>query len=656
MKAHLQARNPIQPPIYPITNESMDDLSDTVKMSRKHLYPLKMETLPLNDTSQQTKDSNIGQLTKQELPKESDITDSPNSIINTLSPNDMITSKGTKRDPNRSKKQNIIEENDEDFRFKRHKNRLGGPSLVERLDTLQHNLPPKRMENFDSSFPVHPSSQNNNNNNNNKYISSQLSPEAPVLLPSAQNNDQLNNAPFLPPNGNSQYPNQMYPMYYIPIPTSPINSQYYPSGNDNNGINSNNINNDGQQRGQIISNPSYQPFFQYPPSSQPLLQSYPPYMQPPSNMDNYSNRNNDHDNRRSNHNRFSLSGNRGRRLSIVSNRENSIILPHSDIPTDEYYRHLTDSNVSNKLKQLFTWCAVKTYHDLNEKESAIINNKTSHTKNDKNGTISTYLNTKRMTLSIVNDFISDLQHGAIPIDWNVPSDPHYRSTSQEAVDLETQETSPDTMPAEDPILEELFDDDDDGSEIIKNDPDNITYYNDGLHKKRFKKPQIKNSGKGTVERHSKPITKTLDKLLPNPKNAENEKNLKLLNERIDRLKDEIDEWKEVIDNSHPDEEWNQLMELSKTTKPETNLEIKLVNEIDNLNSEFGELKAGLSERVNKLQAHSHLYKSHTESLIESTSHRIDVLTTEFKHEQKLKANKPKNTRQFFLNMAKARNK
>lgn len=629
----------------------MDDLSDTAKVSRKHLYPLKMETLPLNDPSQQTKESNIVQFTQQELPKESEITDSPNSIINTLSPNDMITTKGRKRNLSGQKKQNVIEENDEDFRFKRHKNRLGGPSLVERLDTLQHNLPPKRMENFDSSFPVHPSSQNNN-----KQISSQLSPEAPVLLPSAQNNDQLNNPPLLPPNSNSQYPNQMYPMYYIPIPTSPINSQYYPSNNDNNGNNNNNVNNNGQQQGSIIPNPSFQPFFQYPPSSQPLLHSYPPYMQPPSNMDNYSNQNNNHDNRRSNNSRFSLSGNRGRRLSIVSNRENSIIMPHSDIPTGEYYRHLTDSNVSDKLKQLFTWCAVKTYHDLNEKESAIINSKANHTKNDKNGTISTYLNTKRMTLSIVNDFINDLQHGVISIDWNAPSDPHYRSISQEADDLETQETNLDAAPAEDPILKELFDDDDDGSEINKNDPDSITYYNDGLHKKKFKDTQAKKLKKSNIEKSSKPVTRTLDKLLPNPKNAENEKNLKLLNERIDKLKAEINEWKEVIDNSHPDEEWNELMELSRKTKPETNIESELSNKIDTLNSEFGALKAGLSERVGKLETHSHLYKSHTDSLIESTSHRIDVLTTEFKHEQKLKANKPKNTRQFFLNMAKARKK
>ncbi|CAL9730095.1 kinetochore-associated protein Dsn1p [Monosporozyma unispora] len=627
----------------------MDALSDTASASRKHVYPLRMETLPLNGPSQQTKDSNIVQSTHQDLPKESDITDSPNSIITTLSPNDMVNTRNKKRNLSGSKNpnKNVVEENDEDFRFKRHKNKLGGPSLVERLDTLQNKQPPKRMENFDSSFPLHPSSQNNNINKHTPLLHDQsdLSPEASILSSAAQSNNQLNNPPLLPPNVNSQYPNQMYPMYYIPIPTSPINPQYYPSNNDNNGVENN-----GQQV-PMIPNPSFQPFFQYPPSSQPLLQSFPPYMPSQPQMDNYSNQNNT---KRSN--RYSLSGNRGRRLSIVSNRGHSIIMPHSDIPTDEYYRHLTDSNVSNKLKQLFTWCAVKTYHDLNERESAIINKKIDHTKDDKNGTILSYLNSKKMTLGIVNDFINDLQHGTVDIDWNVPSDPHYKSKSQEEHEnLQAQKSSKETIPGEDPVLQELFDDDDE-TEINKNDPDNVTYYNDGLHKKQFKKPQTKKPVLEPTNKPSKPVKRTLENLLPNPRNAENETHLKLLNETIDKLKDELKEWKEVIDNSHPDEEWNKLSELTKSHVPNTHPEAELSQEIDNIYSKLLDIQSGLPERVNKLQSHSHLYKSHTQSLIESTSHRIDVLMTEFKHKQKLKVKKPKNTRQFLLNLANARNK
>ena len=631
--------------------------------SRRHVYPLKMETLPLNESITGSKDNNIIPSAIQDLPKESEIDVLQNRIITTITQDDLQTKSSRKRDQGDSKDNNnskIAEENDESFRFKRHKNKSGVPTLVERLDSLQHGIPPKRMENFDSSFPIQqPSSQNNNNNSeisktgNSRHnsIQSQVSSS----FDKNNNQNKLNVPPLLPLNQNLEYPNQMYPMYYVPIPTSPINPQYYTSDyrKDNNSK-SNDLNKNIQP---IPAIPNA--FFPYPPSSQPVIQPFPQFIPIPANMNELS--------KQSNSNKYSMLGNRGRRLSIVSNRENSIIMPHSDIPTKEYYRHLTDTNVSNKLKQLFTWCAIKTYQDFKQKDSNFMKRQFHNVSKDSNSVESTYLDTKRMTLNIINDFINDLQHGSLDIDWNAPSDPNYTVNKQQReIPLKSNSKIDDTNLElnEDPVLEELFDDDDNISEMSKNDPDNVTYYYDGLNLKKFKKKKSKKLANelksmkkdSNIQSRNKP----LQKLLPNPKNAENEINLELLNTRIDKLKEEIDEWKKVIDEHHPDSEWQSITRFSEqgnvTNNVKENIEFKLVGDIEKLNNNVSNVGLELSERVNKLQAHSHLYKSYTESLTQSIAYRIDVFVTEFKHNQKKRSIKSKSVKDFLLDLSKAKKK
>lgn len=651
-------------------------LNVTGNVSRKHVYPLKMETLPLNDPAHGSKDNDVIQSTVQDLPKESEIEISPNRIITTITQNDLQskTSKRRGRDDSgynnkNNKNNNNTEENDESFRFKRHKNRSGVPTLGERLDLLKHKVPPKRMENFDSSFPIQPSSQNDNDkNNDNDRIYNGLSKnenprtdpmQSPTSASFDKNNKQnkLNVPHLLPLNQSLEYPNQMYPMYYVPIPTSPINSHYYTSDYNTNINNTSNDPNKNARPIPAIPNA----FFQYPPSSQPIIQSFPQFVPIPTNINDLG--------KQSDSNKYSLFSNRGRRLSIVSNRENSIIMPHSDIPTKEYYRHLTNTNVSNKLKQLFTWCAIKTYQDFKEEGSEFLNKQFNHGTNDTKYTkytAPTYLDTKRMTLSIINDFINELQHGSLDIDWNPPSNPNDKINKQgrETTTLGLKNNNADDTGSElneDPILEELFDDEDNISEISRNDPDNVTYYYDGLNMKKFKKNKYKQLANGLKKRERdlniQPMSKSLQKLLPNPKNAENEKNLELLNIRISKLKDEIDEWKKVIDENHPASEWKSIMRLDGqekgTNNVTENVDLEVTSNFEKLNKSVSNVGLQLSERVNKLQAHSHLYKFYTESLAQSLAHRIDFFVTEFKHNQK-KTIKSKNVKDFLWDLSQAK--
>lgn len=652
-------------------------LNVTGNTVRKHVYPLKMEILPLNDSIHGPKDNNVVQSTVQDLPKESEIDISPNRIITTITQKDLQTKTSKKREHGDSEYNNDsnTEENDESFRFKRHKNRSGVPTLGERLDLLQQNIPPKRMENFDSSFPVQPSSQNNNHNRNNNDnrdnnhgrvynklsknenfgLDSIQSPTSPSLGRS-NNQSKLNVPTLLPLNQNLEYSNQMYPMYYVPMPTSPINPQYYTSDYN---ANSNNKPNDPNRN--IRSIPAIpNAFFQYPPSSQPVVQPFPQFVPIPTNINGLG--------KQPTSNKYTLSNNRSRRLSIVSNRENSMIMPHSDISTKEYYRHLTNTNVSNKLKQLFTWCAIKTYQDFKERNSTFLNKQSYYGITDPTRTVSTYLDTKRMTLSIINDFINDLQHGLLDIDWSPPSNSKNTTNKQgKETIVRLNNSNGDNIDLdlnEDPILEELFDDEDNISEISKNDPDNVTYYYDGLNMKKFKK----NKGKQLDNESSKikkgsnmqPENKLLQKLLPNPKNAENEKNLELLNTRIGKLKDEIDEWKKVIDEKHPDSEWNSVIKLSGqkhgTSSIKENMDPELISNIEKLDKSASNIGLELSERVDKLQAHSHLYKSYSQLLTQSLAHRIDFFVTEFKHNQKKKTIKSKNVKDFLLELSRAKTK
>lgn len=640
----------------------MNDVPDIPLASKKkRIYPLKIQTIPL----QNEKISNNIQPLNRIIREGAEHIEEPHTSV----PDDYVKRERPIR--------NREEGNDEDFRFKRHKNKTGIPSLGERLDTLQNKLPPKRMENFDSSFPPQPSSQHNFTNNKHIEIEndSETNKESPSSISttssnvtSTDNNNinrnaTLNNPPQLMPN--QQYPNQMYPMYYIPIPTSPIHPQYYQSNHNNNNEDDDdnesdtNNNNHSDKPTSMIANPSIPPYFQYPPSSQPFVSPYPqfiPQLAPPNGFNpmyqNMNNANSTSNNKnRSSRRKHSLAGNRGRRLSITSSRENSVVLPHSDIPMEEYYRHLPDSNVSDKLKQLFTWCAVKTSQNLNQRESRKMHNNQDNVNDDP--VISTYLNSKKFTLDIINDFVNDLQKGNLDIDWNIPSDKLYNNVNEDKkpdIDVKPNVSSLD----EDPIMKELFDDvEDNETEPIlnhsaqvtpngnkDNDDGNVTYYYDGLNMKRFKKPNktkslMKNLPKKKLQ------SRSINNLLPNPKNVENERNLKSLNERITKLKSEIDSWKDVITGCKPNSEWKSLQELiDSKNSSQTEMEPEMTDKVNKLYDDLFKISLELSDRINKFHSYSHFYHSHTSYLAQSVSHKIAVLSTEFYHRHGLNQKKP----------------
>lgn len=675
---------------------SVDSTSRT-----KTRYPLRMETIPIVNNDSVNKDNiftNDPSISKGNT----------NNNVNNSSANIGITKDGN----------NKPFESDENFKFKRHqsKNIKGFTTLGEKLDILHSKVTPKRIENFDSSYPVNPTSNidilsSSHRVNHDSKSNSQLSDtysnhrqnknsiddinsdiQVPGTQPDLSKEEQniMLNPPTLLPNTfgqniinspiqqqhNSQdiystQPNQqqpMYPMYYIPIPTSPVNpnlisnnieTNEYKNNNTNNTNNTNNINNNIIKNGNINNIPQLIPV--YPNlMNQQLPSSYPAQFLPPSSFGNFYGNNSDqidkinnksHNNSKNRKNRRrSLSEQRGRRLSIVSNREHSVILPHKDIPIEQYYRHLADLKTSDKLKQLFAWCSTRSMDSFLERN---INTKNKFAKLDNNQSPNNYLDSKKISLNIIKKFIKDFNKGKIDIDWNdYHTNRSFRNNKNKNNDASSiLLDSKGNEISEDPEIKELFQDDDDDDEAtedgkndLKNDLDTNsneneeeTYFFNGLEVKKVKIKRRKlnsNNSKKIIPKRNKKLTKRSNDLLPNPKNAENEKNLKLLNDKIDKLKQEIDKWKIVLDNENPELDWKYLHTLSD----DNNLQIKeMNNELQSTIEErekeiqeiFDNIKSDFDTRLERLKVHSHLYYSHSSLLSKITLQKINLLSKEF---------------------------
>lgn len=555
---------------------------------RKRVYPLKMETLPMASDGKEIKESQNIATSTQKQNQEPEPEPEPNIDMNEKESQNSTTSDF---------------ENDYDFRFKRHKiNKINGvPSLGERLDNLQDMKKAKWVENFDSSMPrVY--SQNISSTRKDKYNNPQYND-----LPSSQPNVNMGEIPYL---GANQW---QQPIYYIPMPASPLYASQLPGGT----IPSQYIN----QSMPVLPNSSLQPFYPQPsiPGSSQLL---PPPQLNSANLQYVL---------RTRHDRKSIAEQRGRRLSIMSNRDQTVISPHNDVPEDQFYRHLGNTSFAPnlQLKQLFTWCTIrgleKMRHDSKDQE-----------KFD-DGLSESFVETKWIALSIIGEFVDDLRRGHIDIDWE----------AEDLSEISKKEIGNDDKQeeAEDTVLRNLFADDDDSESSENNTSKDLTYYYTGLGVKKITKKKSWTSKTEATLQTDKDIENNEKKekpLLPNSKNVKNEQNLMILVEKVDKLKKEIEDWIEVLDNQKPEVEWESMSNLQKDDVDKIKEDIEQKSSTDDLLS-IKDLEQDLVDRMNRLAVHSHLIKSHSEILSKTTSKNVRILSKEFMYRESVqkKTTEPK---------------
>lgn len=187
---------------------------------------------------------------------------------------------------------------------------------------------------------------------------------------------------------------------------------------------------------------------------------------------------------------------------------------------------------------------------------------------------------KKFSVGIVKDFVSDLRRGFVDIDWD----------AEEASPVEQEQDGEVDAVAEDTELRQLFADDDDET---------------GLQRGRRKWKRKLKEGQ---------------KLLPNSKNVENERNLALLQEKVDKIKNEINDWAATLDKQNPTAEWTSSLPTEETvTTTEEDINTTTVTE----------LQDELAARVDKLYFYSHLLKSHSDAFQQISTHKLNKLSSNF---------------------------
>ncbi|EDO15201.1 hypothetical protein Kpol_401p6 [Vanderwaltozyma polyspora DSM 70294] len=514
---------------------------------RKSVYPLRMERIPLGS------DYKASQISTQdtEINKEGDINESVKHRMSSY-------------------------ESDEDFQFKRHKNKHinGVPSLGERLDNFQDIKKAKWVENFNSSAVNLPEQVKSNDTeevgyDNRNDIQMKTSP------PPHLQQSQLHSQP--------QHPSYIPYMYYYPVPTpghpmmqfpnSPIvQSQMDPSQYGNNSIS-------------MMPNSSMQPFYasQQPqnhtgvPGQGEIPQLLPPplvypynFMQPSQNpyMQKIKDR------------RKSMAAQRGRRVSMLSMYDENIgiISPHKDVPEEDFFRHIGDGSFGKglQIRQLFSWCAIRSLRKM-ETEPNFRQESLSVPSDSRDE--DSYLNPKKIALKIISEFVNDLRKDKIDIDWE----------AEISLDDDDDDDTGNAN-ADDTELRQLFEEDEDDTDYIA-------------------KPK-----------KNKPKRKTKSQLpkmkIPNIKNLENETNLKLLEENIKKLKSEISDWAIVLNNQSPHSEWEDLCK-EYTFEPEVEFQDTEAT-TDNLENE-------LNIQMDKLNLHSHLLGSTSTALSKLNNKKRNML-------------------------------
>lgn len=452
-------------------------------------------------------------------------------------------------------------EADDDFKFKRHKNkqRNGVPSLGERLDNLQDIKKARWVDNFNSSMPNGREAIPNGDSSPRIRTQEQSQPYSQ----GAQVSGGLAGAPYMP-----------Y-MYYYPMPTqgppmvpyvgSPVHTVQMESGQ--------------YMNSSMVPNTSLQPFFP-PPPPQPRYENGVSQLLPPANFYPYGMvQSQQQYAQKSRERRKSIALNRGRRLSLLAsqNDQHGIISPHKDVPERDFHRHIGDTSFGKglQMRQLFNWCIIRALRNLEKKEA--------HGQQASGNSEDKYINPNKMALSILKEFVNDLRKGTIDIDWE----------AEECVsgDDEADGTGEDTE------LRELFEE------------DNET---DKIHTEGEKSSVRRTRSTGARKEHPK---------IPNSKNAQNEKNLEALTLRIKNIKQEIESWAQVLTAQRPEAEWQALQYETRT--PDESLKTEALKfSVDDPHDE-------LSQRLDRLQIHSHLLGSSSQALSLLVEDRNDKLSQDF---------------------------
>ncbi|AMD20677.1 HDL067Cp [Eremothecium sinecaudum] len=298
-------------------------------------------------------------------------------------------------------------------------------------------------------------------------------------------------------------------------------------------------------------NTSTQPFYPHRSSSQlmpPPPQMYPGYYAQEARNPGYSRER-----------RRTIMAQRGRRLSMLSlqGEENvdvmksEVISPHKDVPESDFYRHIANTSFGRglQIRQLFIWCLIRCLRKLETQDEHI-------TANENN---STYINPRRIRMVILREFVQDLRKGKIDVDWdcnNIVEEEQYRDDT------------------EDTVLRELFDDDNEDKEP---------------------------GARRTAKRKLKLVK------IPNEKNIQNLENVRILEEKISKLKSEIQRWSTVLDDNTYQTNWEALRKPTQVPTEPGRFNLPPVPKIE-------DVKLGFSRRIDTLYGSAHLLHSHARLL------------------------------------------
>ncbi|EJS43262.1 dsn1p [Saccharomyces arboricola H-6] len=377
--------------------------------THKHVYPLRMETIPISEPD--SKAALQSNEPTQEDEVEAQYFEGKQSVTN-LSP---------------------------DLKFKRHKNKhvQGFPTLGERLDNLQDIKKAKRVENFNSSAPIGDANHIEDASRN----------------AIADVNTGAMPAPYMP-----------YYYYYQPMNAPTPGMMPYLGSPMHSMMPNSSLQPFYSQQATIGGPDMTTP--QNLSSSQHLLPA--PQLFPYGTF--HQRQQQPHYIQRTRERKKSIGTQRGRRLSMLASQGNggsTIISPHKDIPEEDFYTVVGNASFFGKnlqMRQLFNWCLIRSLHKLELKaksreEEAELNHQTKKSKLEPAKTETDYVDPKRLAMVIIKEFVDDLKKDHIAIDWE---DEEKDQEEDGEKGLDNTESYDDTE------LRQLFqenDDDDDDNEM-----------------------------------------------------------------------------------------------------------------------------------------------------------------------------------------------
>ncbi|CAI2041317.1 hypothetical protein SEUBUCD646_0I01830 [Saccharomyces eubayanus] len=329
--------------------------------THKHVYPLRMETIPISEPDSKAKMQSNGPSEEDE--EEGQYFEGKQSVSN-LSP---------------------------DLKFKRHKNKhtQGFPTLGERLDNLQDIKKAKRVENFNSSAPL--GEENHGNGNGDVNASAMPAPYMPYYYYYHPMN--------APAPGMMAYPGS--PMHSM-MPNSSL-QPFYSQPSAAGGPDMTTPQNLSSSQ-QLLPAPQLFPYGSFHQQQQPQ------YIQRT---------------RERKRSIGTQRGRRLSMLASQGNGGSTIISPHKDVPEEDFYTVVGNASFFGKnlqIRQLFNWCLIRSLHKLEAKakgteEEAEPEHLTKKPKPEPVKDKTSYVDPKRMAMVILKEFVDDLKKDHIAIDW-----------------------------------------------------------------------------------------------------------------------------------------------------------------------------------------------------------------------------------------------